>query len=61
MCIKFIHSMHKVCIRYVIFGIKSALLYHLLSTKCAPSVPDADFADLVHTVKTKGSVKTKAQ
>ena len=27
------------------FCIKSALLYHLLSTKCAPSVSNADFAD----------------
>ena len=31
------------------FCFKSALLYHLLSIKCASSVPDAEFADLVHT------------
>ncbi len=31
------------------FCIKSALLYHLLITKCAPSVSNADFADLVHS------------
>ena len=35
---KCLHSLHKVCI-----------YFHNLFKKCALSVPDADFADLVHT------------
>ena len=35
---KCLHSLHQVCI-----------YFHNLFKKCALSVPDADFADLVHT------------
>jgi hypothetical protein len=38
---KCLHSLHKVCI-----------YFHKLITKCALSVPDADFADLVQTLQT---------
>ncbi len=38
---KCLHSLHKVCI-----------CFHKLITKCALSVPDADFADLVQTLQT---------
>ncbi len=38
---KSLHSLHKVCI-----------CFHKLITKCALSVPDADFADLVQTLQT---------
>jgi hypothetical protein len=37
---KCLHSLHKVCI-----------CFHKLITKCALSVPDADFADLVQTCR----------
>ena len=38
---KCLHSLHKVCI-----------CFHKLIKKCALSVPDADFADLVQTLQT---------
>ena len=38
---KCLHSLHKVCI-----------CFHKLIAKCALSVPDADFADLVQTLQT---------
>ncbi len=38
---KCLHSLHQVCI-----------CFHKLITKCALSVPDADFADLVQTLQT---------
>jgi hypothetical protein len=48
------HSLDKVCMGcsnslQLQVCVKYALVYHLLSTKCVPSVPDADFADLVYT------------
>ena len=48
-CTKYANSLHKVFIHKLKVCIKCASVYPRLITKCAPSAPTADFADLVHT------------
>ena len=48
-CNKYANSLHKVFIFKLKVCIKSASVYPMLITKCAPSAPTADFADSVRT------------